>query len=132
MNPPQCPIQILPHLGERQRQRRTPPDQDVIMARLHLAVGGEPDDFPQSAPDAVTLHGIANLFRHREADTRGAGVSPRARLYHERGDGRARAACGGTKVRSARQSLHGDGMPITHSVACDPASVEPQSPCGRP
>src|ERR1700680_152197 len=56
----------------RQRERRAPTDQHIIMAGPHRAVRRQPDDLAQPAAYPVALHGIADLPRHRESDADGA------------------------------------------------------------
>jgi hypothetical protein len=117
MNSAECGIEFLPHLLKRQRQRRAPSDQDIIVAGTHLAAGRKPYHFPQPAPHAVALHGIADLPRHRETNARRAILRASKRLQHEGLTGYPVAGRCGSKVRPARQPLHrndGIGSPITH------------------
>jgi len=39
MNTTERRVEFLPHLVERQRQRRAPPDQHVIVTGMQLAIG---------------------------------------------------------------------------------------------
>ena len=84
MNPAKRLFEFPYHLTKRQCERRPPPDQYVIMAGAQRAPGLKPDDLPQATPHPVTLNGIADLLRHREADTHGALVPAPASLQHER------------------------------------------------
>ena len=111
-NPLKRHIKFPPHVAKWQRQRRAPPDQDVVVAGLQGGSGRQPDDVPQPAPYPVALHRITDLLRYRETDARrlvllAVGLTA-ARLHHERATGCPHATRGGKKVRPASQSLHGD------------------------
>jgi hypothetical protein len=95
-------------------QRRPSADQHVIVAGAKRRGRGQPYDFPQPPLDPVSFHGIADLFRHREADPDGSGllfgflagrVAP-ARLQHEGASRRTRTRGGSPKVRPAFQPFH--------------------------
>jgi len=61
MNPAQRGFEFSLHLGKRQRQRRAPADQHVIVAVAHLAAGRKPNDFAQPAPHPIALDRITDL-----------------------------------------------------------------------
>ena len=109
MNPAKRRIEFLPHLPERRRECRAPPDQNVIVAVMHAAALRKPHHLAQPAPHPVALHRIADLPRHREADAHRAVLGAAARLHHEGADGCPQARRGGTKVRPVPQPLHGGG-----------------------
>ena len=115
MNSPQRRIEFPHHIAKWQFERRPAPDQHVIVTGAKRRIGHELHDFPQAAPHAVALHGIADLARHGEPDPDRAsllsGFVTAARLQHEGPAGRFRAlgsSLGGSpKVRPAFQALHG-------------------------
>src|SRR5580700_4459817 len=109
MNPAERRIEFLPHLPERRRERRAPPDQHIIVAVMHAAALRTPHDLTQSPLYPVALHRIADLPRHRETDAHRAVLGAAARLHHEGADRRPQAGRGGAKVRPAPQPLHGSG-----------------------
>ncbi len=117
MNPAQRRIKFPLHLMKRQRQRRAPPDQHVIVAVAHFAASREPHDFSQPAPHPIALHRIADLPRHRKADADAAFVTAGSGLQHETAERCPRSARSSAKIGPARQPLHGNGgerIPITH------------------
>jgi hypothetical protein len=109
-------------LGERRRERRAPPDQHVVVARVQATAGArgggrQSHDLPQSPAHAVALHGVAYLPRHGEPDPDCPIVGAPMRLQHEGAGGRPHSARRGTKIAPALQPLHGNdgtGLPITH------------------
>ena len=109
MNPAERRIEFPPHLPERHRERGAPPDQHIIVAVMHAAALRKPHHLAQPAPHPVALHRIADLPRHREADTHRAVLGAAARLHHEGADGYPLPGRGGTKVRPAPQPLNGGG-----------------------
>lgn len=98
-------IEFPRHFCEPRGERRAPPDQHVIVARLQFSGLREPHDFPQPAPYPVTLDRLANLTRHCEADAHGALVRASAGLQHERARRRPRAGGGGAEIRPSLQPL---------------------------
>jgi hypothetical protein len=109
----ECDRKRLPHLAERQRQRRAPADHDVIMTRVQGAGRREFHDLAQASAHTVAFHRIADLLGHGETDARWtvrsrAGLA-RPRLHHECRPGRSRPARGRKKIRPAFQTLDGDG-----------------------
>jgi len=142
MNSAERGIEFTDQILKRRGQRRPPPDQNVIMAGAQRRGRGLPcsrqsDDFPQSAADPVSLHGVAHLFRHRKADARRAVVFPPPRLQHECAAGRTQAGRDGAKLAPAFQPLHGKdtnaaAAPITRSAAYARACAARPKPSGRP
>ena len=94
MDPVQSRAELPLHFGKRERQRRAPADQDLIVAISHdvassrlagsrlaglkfagrKVFGRKSDDFAQPAPHPVTLYRITNLPRHCETDANSAFV----------------------------------------------------------
>jgi hypothetical protein len=110
MDPVQRRAELPLQVGKRQRQRRAPANQYVIVAIPHAFVGlniagknfaSKPDDFAQPPPHPVTLHRIANLPRHCEADANAAIVAARARLQYKSAGRCPQAARSGAKVGPA-------------------------------
>jgi len=110
MEPVQGHAELPLYVGERQRQRRAPADQHIIVALPHaftgLNVAGknvarESDDFTQPPPHPVSLHCIANLPRHCEADANTAVVIAQACLQHKTAGRCPQAARSGAKVGPA-------------------------------
>jgi len=142
MDSEKCGIEFTDQIPKRRGQRRPPPDQNVIVAGAQrrsrgLSRSRQSDDFPQSAADPVSLHGVAHLFRHRKADARRAFVLPPPRLQHECVAGRAQAGRDGAKLAPAFQPLHGKdtnaaAAPITRSAAYARACAARPKPSGRP
>lgn len=98
-------IEFPRHLAEPRTERGAAPDQHIIVAGMQTAGTRKPHDFPQTAPNPVTLDRLADLARHRKADAHDAFVRAPAGLQHE-GTGRhPRAGGGSTKIRPALQSL---------------------------
>src|ERR1700690_3184487 len=122
MNSTERRIEFLFHRAKRQRQRRPPSDQHIIVAVAHFTAGREPDNFPQPAPHPVALDGIADLARYRETDADAGFVAAPTRLQRECAGRRPRAMGSGAKVGPACQPLHGwfwngcvwSKTPITH------------------
>jgi hypothetical protein len=66
----------------------------------------KPDDFAEAAPDAITFHGISDLFRNGEAHARRSVLLTITHLEHKglsRHLGRGRS---GQEIRSLPQSFH--------------------------
>jgi hypothetical protein len=61
MNPVQGRIEVVEHVAERQRQRRPPANQHVIVAGAKLIVGTEPNRFSQAPLHPVAFDRIADL-----------------------------------------------------------------------
>ena len=105
MDPVQSRAELPLHFGKRERQRRAPADQDIIVAISHdvassrlagsrlaglkfagrkvfgrKAFGRKSDDFAQPAPHPVTLYRITNLPRYCETDANSAFVITQPRL----------------------------------------------------
>jgi hypothetical protein len=100
MDPVQSRAELPLHFGKRERQRRAPADQDIIVAISHdvassrlagsrlaglkfagrKVFGRKSDDFAQSAPHPVTLYRITNLPRYCETDANSAFVITQPRL----------------------------------------------------
>ena len=101
-------IELLHHLAERNRQRRAPADQHIIVAGAQMRSSAgrrEPHDFAQPAADAVSFYGVADLPRHGEADPDSAIFAALPRLKHK---GAARSACAlgrGPEIAAAFQPL---------------------------
>ncbi len=94
MDPVQSRAELPLHFGKRERQRRAPADQDIIVAISHdvassrlagsrlaglkfagrKVFGRKSDDFAQPAPHPVTLYRITNLPRYCETDANSAFV----------------------------------------------------------
>jgi hypothetical protein len=98
-------IEFPRHVTERGCQRRSAPDQDVIVTSPQASRGSAPDQFAQAASNPVAHHRIADLPRHGEAHTHRTFVSTAARLQHERTGGRTHGGGDGPKVRPALQPL---------------------------
>jgi hypothetical protein len=101
MNSPRRCGQILHHVAERAAQRAAAPDQYVIVAGLQRACARQSHHFPQPAPHAVALHGIADLPRYREPDAHCVTIGAAACLQHEGGRGRPHRASGCPKIHPA-------------------------------
>jgi hypothetical protein len=100
MDPVQSRAEMPLHFGKRERQRRAPADQDIIVAISHdvassrlagsrlaglkfagrKVFGRKSDDFAQPAPHPVTLYRITNLPRYCETDANSAFVITQPRL----------------------------------------------------
>ena len=100
MDPVQSRAELPLHFGKRERQRRAPADQDIIVAISHdvassrlagsslaglkfagrKVFGRKSDDFAQPAPHPVTLYRITNLPRYCETDANSAFVITQPRL----------------------------------------------------
>jgi len=65
---PQRPVEFFPDPLERRVQRRPPPDQHVIMARLEPSTGRQPDDLPQTTPNSVSLYRVADPLGNGKSD----------------------------------------------------------------
>src|SRR5262245_57194194 len=83
VNSPQCAFEVLCHTVKRQIERRTSPDQHVIMSCAHLGCGRETHNFAKTAADPVTFDSIPDSFRYREAEPSRPVVATIARLQHE-------------------------------------------------
>ena len=110
MHPLQRHAELPLYVGKRQGQRRAPANQYVIVAIPHAFVGlnvagknftSKPDDFAQPPSHPVTLHRIANLPRHCEADANTAVVIAQACLQHKTAGRCPQAARSGAKVGPA-------------------------------
>jgi hypothetical protein len=119
MKPSERRIEFLHHLAERGGERSSPADQHIVVAGTQLARPGgrrKSYDLPQTAPDAVALHGVTHLSRHREADADRSILGPPPLLQHERAAGSACATSRGSKIAAAPEPLD-DGettFPFTH------------------
>jgi hypothetical protein len=112
-------VEVLHHLAERNRQGGAPADQHVVMAWTQWLSPGsrrEPDDFAQTAADAVSLHGVADLPRYSEADSDSVISRALPRLKHESAAGGAYAIGRGSKIAAAFQPLNDGrtGILLTH------------------
>jgi hypothetical protein len=64
MNPDECRVEFLQHFAERGSKCGPAADQHIVMAETQFTGAGgsrQSHDFPQSAPHAVSLHGVAHL-----------------------------------------------------------------------
>jgi hypothetical protein len=119
MNSIERHIEFPHHLTEWRFESGSPPDQHIIVTATKAAGDRKPHNLAQAAPHAIALHGIADLPRHREADTNRTVVGALTGLQNECPAGGPGAGCGRPKVRPAFQSLHGndlgdEGVLITH------------------
>ncbi len=146
--------EFLHHLRKWHCQRGPPSDQHVIASCLHPravllpfgacaacpacpTLGRQSHHLPQSASHAVTLDGVAHLFRHGKPHARRAGVGTPTRLHHEGAAGHAHASGDSAKLAATFQPLHGNDFDdaranITRSVACAHVRDASPTPCGRP
>jgi hypothetical protein len=109
VNPPQCRSKLPGHVGEIGLEGRAAADHDIIMTAPEGLGWGQPHHFPQSPPDAVALHGIADPARHRKADAnRTEGFEAALPRLQHKGAGRRLLGLGGSlEVRPAFQPFHG-------------------------
>jgi len=140
MDTPERRAEFPRQVGKRRRKRRPPRDHHIIVAGAQSAAGRrgrQSHHFPQSASDAVALHGVAHLFRYGKTHPRGTVIGAPARLHQESIAGRPHPGCGGPKLAPASQPLHGDDFAkacavIRRSAACGHARGARPRPCGRP
>jgi len=85
-------IEILKQPMERQVERTAPPDQHIIVSRLHSGRRRKPDHFAQPPANAVALDRIADLLRNGKSDTHRSILTPIERLQHKSVDGRPGAS----------------------------------------
>jgi len=76
----------------------------------------KPYDLPQSAPHAVTLHGVTHLSRHGEPDADWPFLGALPGLEHKGPAGSARTVRDGSKIAAAFKPLDdgSTGIPLTH------------------
>ncbi len=106
MHAPQRAFKLFGHPRKRYAERRATTDQYIVMAVTHRTAAGQPHDFPQAPPHAVSLDRIADLLRDREAAPRRALIGALARLQHESGGREPGSRCRGQKVRPLPQPFH--------------------------
>jgi hypothetical protein len=108
MNANEGPIEYLHHLAKGSRQRCTPADQHIVMAGAQMrspVSNRQAHDLPQAAADTVSLHGVADLPGHCEADPDGVVLRPLPGLKHKSETGGAHAASRSSKIATAFQPL---------------------------
>ena len=106
MDPLYRDFQILPDPVEIQSQRRSPPDQDIVVSGLEMYATAQPDRLAQPAPDAITLDCIADLFGYRKADPNPTLVLAFAGLQDKGGGRNLDARRSGQKIRPLPQTFH--------------------------
>ena len=119
MKPVKRRIEFLHQLAERGGERGPPADQHIVVAGAQLGRPGsrrKSYDLPQSAPHAVTLHGVTHLSRHGEPDADRPVVGAPQCLEHEGAAGRACAMRRGSKIAAAYEPLDNGrtGVLLTH------------------
>jgi hypothetical protein len=92
---------------ERQRERGTPPDQNVIVSGSHARRIRQSDDFAQTAADPIAFDRIADPLRNRKPDARLATIFTCARLQDECRCGNSDPGSGRQKIRPLPQPFHG-------------------------
>jgi len=91
-------VEILKQPVERQIERTAPPDQHIIVSRLHSGRRCKPDHFAQPPTNAVALNRIADLLGNGKSDTHRSILTPIERLQHKSADGGPSAGRGGQEV----------------------------------
>ena len=100
------PTQRLPkigfELGERSLDPARSTDEDKIGPGDSGFGQNDPGELAEASPHPVADHGVADLFRHGEAETKGrVAIVARTDEQDETGCGRAPSAVRGQKVRAA-------------------------------
>jgi hypothetical protein len=72
--------EIIDKAFERHVEGRSPPNQDVVVARPHPVLRRQPDQFSKPPTDAVALDGIADLPGYGKSHTHGSILAPVERL----------------------------------------------------
>jgi hypothetical protein len=102
--------QFLHHGVERGFERGAPSDQHVIVPGLQQSRRRKPNELAQAAPHAVTLDGVADLFRYGETNPRRTALPARPGLQDKAAGMSTRADPGslgdGPKLTPPFQPLH--------------------------
>ena len=135
MSAQECAAVICNHGGKWNGQRRSPPDQHIIMSEPKRIPGIQPDKLSQPPSHAVAFDGISDLLGDGETDPARTRVAPVARLQNKTCGRNPVLARGGHKIRSFPQALHRNGQQprgrqVMRSGACGHGRAAPRSLCG--
>src|ERR1700675_3276067 len=93
------PTEVLDQSRKRQLECGATTDQHIVTSRLEPARVRKPHDFAQSAPHPIALDRVADLLRHRKADTWRSCFGAPAGLQHKGRRRNPRTRRGSQKVR---------------------------------